>query len=209
MRKRKTKTGKQSISEAAADFLFAELDADYQTWSKSYELPAFISNNLNKTKRLRLYQTEAVKRFIYLFEHERSAAAHWLFNMATGSGKTLVMAACVLYLYEQGYRNFLFLVNQTQIKDQAKKCLTEYKYSKYLFNPNGVKFCGRKVEVHTVERLQDASPYGINFLFFSTPLLYNRLNKKSENALALDDFIADTDKDKNKRGLTSLRVIFS
>ncbi|MDA0062985.1 DEAD/DEAH box helicase family protein [Brachyspira hyodysenteriae] len=32
-----------------------------------------------------------------------------MFNMATGSGKTLIMASLILYLYEKGYRNFLFL----------------------------------------------------------------------------------------------------
>lgn len=34
-----------------------------------------------------------------------------MFNMATGSGKTLVLAASVLYLFkEKGYQNFLFLL---------------------------------------------------------------------------------------------------
>ena len=45
---------------------------------------------------------------------------HLLFNMATGSGKTLIMAGLILYLYEKGYRNFLFFVNSTNIIEKTK-----------------------------------------------------------------------------------------
>jgi hypothetical protein len=38
--------------------------------------------------------------------------------MATGSGKTVMMAGLILYLYEQGYRNFLFFVNRGQIVEK-------------------------------------------------------------------------------------------
>ncbi|WP_244478681.1 DEAD/DEAH box helicase family protein, partial [Enterococcus cecorum] len=41
---------------------------------------------------------------------------HLLFNMATGSGKTMVMASLMLYLYEEfNYQNFIFLVNTDAI----------------------------------------------------------------------------------------------
>ena len=38
-----------------------------------------------------------------------------LFNMATGSGKTLLMAAIILEKYKQGERNFIFFVNNDNI----------------------------------------------------------------------------------------------
>ena len=37
---------------------------------------------------------------------------HMLYHMATGSGKTYIMAGMILYYYKHGYRNFLFFVNQ-------------------------------------------------------------------------------------------------
>jgi type III restriction enzyme len=40
--------------------------------------------------------------------------------MATGSGKTVMMAGLILYLYERGYRKFLFFVNRGQIVEKTK-----------------------------------------------------------------------------------------
>ena len=41
---------------------------------------------------------------------------HLLFHMATGSGKTLVLAATILYLFkEKGHQNFIFFVNSDAI----------------------------------------------------------------------------------------------
>ena len=52
---------------------------------------------------IRKYQEEAFKRFLYLdkeeFEGKPDKPLHLLYNMATGSGKTLVMAGLILYLY--------------------------------------------------------------------------------------------------------------
>lgn len=181
----KTKT---KISETLGDFLFTQIENDpaYQTWERSFVLPQFISDNLSKT--LREYQVQALKRFIWLYETDRAKAKHLLFNMATGSGKTLVMAAIVLYLYEQGYRNFLFLVHQIQIKDQALKNFTDYKFEKYLFNPKGVRVNGRNVAVKAIANIADADRNAINFMFFSTSLLYNRLTEEKENSLTAQDF---------------------
>ncbi len=41
--------------------------------------------------------------------------------MATGSGKTLIMAGLMLYLYKQGYRNFLFFVNLSNIVEKNER----------------------------------------------------------------------------------------
>ena len=81
----------------------------------SYTIPDYITNNL----RYPLYdwQKTALENFLI---HEKSRQKkiskgevvppnHLMFNMATGSGKTLVMAALILYYYKQGYRNFISL----------------------------------------------------------------------------------------------------
>ena len=35
-----------------------------------------------------------------------------MFNMATGSGKTFLMGALILYYYKKGYKNFIFLFTE-------------------------------------------------------------------------------------------------
>jgi len=69
------------------------------------------TQNLNPKFELREYQKEALGRFDFYFNgyQKRAYPAHLLFHMATGSGKTLIMAANILQLYKQGYRNFIFL----------------------------------------------------------------------------------------------------
>lgn len=182
---------KTKINETLGDFLFnqIETDPDYIVWAKSYTIPEYITDNLHPSKQLRDYQQIALKHFIWLYEYDRANAKHLLFNMATGTGKTLVMAAVVLYLYEKGYRNFLFLVHQTQIKDQAIKNFTEYKFEKYLFNPKGIKIHGQKIDVKNIGSIQDSGRNAINFMFFSTSLLYNRLKEDRENGLTAEDFV--------------------
>lgn len=182
----KTKT---KIRATLGDFLFNQIanDPAYQTWERSFAVPEYITDNLSKT--LREYQVKALKHFIWLYENDRADAKHLLFNMATGTGKTLVMASVVLYLYAQGYRNFLFLVHQIQIKDQALKNFTDYKFEKYLFNPKGIRINGRNVTVKAVPSIADADRNAINFMFFSTSLLYNRLTEDKENGLTAQDFV--------------------
>jgi len=181
---------KTKVNETLQDFLFnkIESDPDYMQWVKSYSIPDYITDNLHPTKQLREYQQIALKHFIWLYDHDRASAKHLLFNMATGTGKTLVMATVVLYLYEKGYRNFLFVVHQVQIKDQAVKNFTDYKFDKYLFNPKGIKINGRNVDIKTVGNVHDAGRNAINFMFFSTSLLYNRLKEDRENGLTAEDF---------------------
>jgi len=81
-----------------------------------------IITNLNPNFELREYQKEALGRFKFYFNgfSQRQYPAQILFHMATGSGKTLIMAANILELYQKGYRNFIFFVNSTNIIEKTK-----------------------------------------------------------------------------------------
>jgi len=81
-----------------------------------------VAQNLNPRLELREYQKEALGRFDFYFKdyQKRVYPAHLLFHMATGSGKTLIMAANILQLYKQGYRNFIFFVNSVNIIEKTK-----------------------------------------------------------------------------------------
>ncbi|WP_206338647.1 DEAD/DEAH box helicase family protein [Formicincola oecophyllae] len=188
-----------TIQQSLEGALFNQLATDhaYQVWAQNegQELPACITDNLSRT--LRDYQEEAVRRFIWLFENDRAQARHLLFNMATGTGKTVTLAALVLYLYSQGYRNFVFLVHQLNIKEQAENVLTVARDKsgpnpKYLFNPKGVKINGQAVHIQSgagfVRAAAPNPPAIINFIFTTTSGLYNALTVERENELGLDDF---------------------
>ncbi len=59
---------------------------------------------LNPTYELRPYQVEAFARFVHCLNNDfpgKQKPLHLLFNMATGSGKTLIMAGLIRYLYER------------------------------------------------------------------------------------------------------------
>ncbi|PNP97849.1 DEAD/DEAH box helicase family protein [Moraxella sp. RCAD0137] len=182
-------TKKIKLKDTLNEFLFNQIknDPDYKQWSDNFEMPNYITDNLSRT--LRDYQIEAVKHFIYLFESgEIQKAKHILFNMATGTGKTLTMAAIILYLYEWGYRNFIFLVHQVQIKEQALANFTDPNFDKFLFKKQ-VKFNGKSISIKAIERFEDSKRAGINFMFFSTQMLYERINNPKENSISTENFI--------------------
>lgn len=177
-------------AEATRDFLYSRLKEDpaYKEWAEGYTIPDYITDNIARDKKLRPYQEEALKAFIWTFKHDRETAKHLLFNMATGTGKTLVMACCVLYLYAQGYRNFVFTVARENIISQAERNLTDAGYEKYLFNRRGVRFNGRRIGVNRVNSPADGNSRDINFTFIIINSLYNRLTAAHENQISLEDF---------------------
>ena len=76
-------------------------------------VPNYIKDNLNQNFEMRPYQKEAFGRFEFYLDtypsKPKNQPLNVLYHMATGSGKTLIMAGEILTLYERGYRNFLFL----------------------------------------------------------------------------------------------------
>ena len=111
--------------------------------------------------------------------------------MATGSGKTLIMAANILYLYKLGYRNFIFFVNSVNIIEKTRDNFLNPQSEKCLFAPK-IKFGEREVFVKEVQNFEAASPEDINILFTTIQGLHIRLNYPKENALTYGDF---TDKE--------------
>ena len=84
-------------------------------------LQAVIKQNLKFNPRP--YQVKAITRFHYYFNdyQNRPTPSHLFFHMATGSGKTLVMAANILQLYQKGYRKFVFVTNLKNTIDKTKE----------------------------------------------------------------------------------------
>jgi type III restriction enzyme len=153
------------------------------------EVPSAMTDNLNPTFPLRPYQEEALRFFLYYLNDypEREHPSQLLFHMATGSGKTLIMAAVMLYLYQQGYQNFIFFVDSTTIIEKTRDNFLNPQSSKYLFAPE-LKINGQRVTLQPVESFQAVSPQGINILFSTIQGLHSMLNTPRENALTYEDF---------------------
>ena len=171
-------------------FLYEELDTLSKHNHFSREIPAFLKFNFNSKFVLRCYQEEAFSRFFYYFNKDfsnKEQPLHLLFNMATGSGKTLVMAGLILYLYEKGYRNFLFFVNSTNIIEKTKNNFLNPLSSKYLFKEN-IRFGSRQVNITSVDNFESINENDINICFTTVQKLYSDLNTEKENSLTYEDF---------------------
>lgn len=119
------------------------------------ELPQYIPDNLNPNFELRPYQTAAFENFITYFENDKlcQKPTQTLFHMATGSGKTLIMAGLMLYLYKHGYRNFLFFVNLSNIVQKTKENFLNSVSSKFLF-ADEITIDGKKIKIKEVSNFQ-------------------------------------------------------
>lgn len=169
-------------------YLYEELDtlSRYNRLDKT--IPDSITDNLNPKFEIRDYQVEAFARFIDCVKNDfLPTPIHLLFNMATGSGKTLIMAGLILYLYEQGYRNFLFFVNADNIIEKTKDNFLNPGSSKYLFNKN-IYVKGEQITVREVENFEGVSENDINIRFATIQKLHSDLTTEKENALTFDDF---------------------
>lgn len=169
--------------------LVEKLNVISQLGYLSKEIPDFVNQNLRSGVELREYQIEALARFRYYFEGypERQFPAHLLFYMATGSGKTLLMAANILLLYKMGYRNFIFFVNSTNIIEKTKTNFLDSSSSKFLF-AGKIVIDGKEIKVNEVSNFEATSIDHINIHFTTIQGLHSRLNNPQENAVTYDDF---------------------
>ena len=155
------------------------------------QLPAAITRNINPAFPTRPYQERAFKFFINYweesFEGKPRQNHQLLFHMATGSGKTLMMAGLISYLYEKGYRNFLFFVNSTNILDKTRDNFLNQNSRKYLFS-DSLSFGDKRVSIKEVENFQSVNADDINIVFSTIQGLHMSLNVPRENSITYDDF---------------------
>ena len=151
--------------------------------------PKYISENINSKFELRPYQIQAFENFITYFENDRMCQkpTQALFHMATGSGKTMIMAGLMLYLYKQGYRNFLFFVNLSNIVRKTEENFLNTISSKYLF-ADEINIDGERIPVKKVSNFQNADSTAINICFTTTQGLHSDIWFVKENSVSLDDF---------------------
>lgn len=154
------------------------------------ELPKYFAPSLNPMMELRPYQKDCFQYFVTYWENDfdgKELKPHLLFHMATGSGKTLIMAGAMLYLYEQGYRNFLFFVDSTNIIEKTKDNFLNTASAKYLFSQS-ININGKQVDIKLVDNFQAVDENCINLCLNTIQGLHSSLNMPKENAVTYDDF---------------------
>ena len=138
------------------------------------------------------WQKQAFENFL-LWEKIRDAAKetepnHLMFNMATGTGKTLLMAALILYYYYvKKINKFIFFVNQNAIVGKTQSNFLETTHTKYLFAEN-IEFDGIPVKIKEVEQFSDYSN-DIQIKFTTIHKLHNSIYKESENEVLLSNLM--------------------
>ena len=154
------------------------------------QAPLFLFQNLRPSLGKRSYQQEAFGRFAYYFTNYNATAKEplqLLFHMATGSGKTVVMAGLILYLYQKGYRHFLFFVNSNTIIEKTKDNFLNTASIKYLFN-DVLNIESKEINLVESTNFDKGNEDDIQLVFSTIQGLHYQLNNPAENSLTLEDF---------------------
>jgi len=177
-----------------SNVLYEELESGIAFLKKRGYLDTSIPNCINDNMKqpLRDYQIKALENFIFYCEdneYKEIPHKHLLFHMATGSGKTNIIASTILYLYEQGYRDFIFFVNTNNIITKTKENLVNFSSSKYLFKEQ-IRINNKEVNVNVIEDTFDVSRADdINILFTTINKLHIDLETTvKENSITYADF---------------------
>ncbi len=127
-------------------------------WKNEAERPAYIQ--ANKLRFLRPYQLKAIHQ---LQGAVREGKDRFLFEMATGTGKTLTAAAVVkLFLRSGNARRVLFLVDRLELEDQARKAfagLLSTDFQAVVYKENRDDWRRAEIVVTTVQSLLVGNKY--------------------------------------------------
>ncbi len=111
--------GKLISEQVNDDYIVLTQYPTYQeeaAWKNEAERPQFIEKN--KLRFLRDYQKRAIQA---LQKAVKEGQDRFLFEMATGTGKTLTAAAVIKLFWTGNAKRVLFLVDRLELEDQANK----------------------------------------------------------------------------------------
>ncbi len=121
-------------------------------WKNDAEREGFIS--ANNLRFLRTYQLRAIHA---LQRAARDGSDRFLFEMATGTGKTLTAAAVIkLFLRSGNASRALFLVDRLELEEQARKmfaAMLSADYSTVVYKENRADWRSAEIVVSTVQSL--------------------------------------------------------
>ena len=121
-------------------------------WKNETERPAFVDKN--RLRFMRDYQKRAVQS---IQDAAAEGKSRFLFEMATGTGKTLTAAAVIkLFLRTGNARRVLFLVDRLELEDQANKAfilLLKNDYTSVIYKERRDDWRKAEIVVTTVQSL--------------------------------------------------------
>ena len=121
-------------------------------WKTQDQRPAFIQKN--RLRFMRVYQQQAAQAIQAAVKEGKT---RFLFEMATGTGKTLTSAAVIkLFLRTGNARRVLFLVDRLELEDQANKAfvfLLKNDYKSTIYKENRDDWRKAEIVVTTVQSL--------------------------------------------------------
>jgi type I restriction enzyme R subunit len=121
-------------------------------WQNEVERPGYIL--ANKLRFLRPYQLNAIRALQKAVKDDKD---RFLFEMATGTGKTLTAAAVIkLFLRTGNARRVLFLVDRLELEDQARKAfkaLLSADFQTVIYKENRDDWRRSEIVVTTVQSL--------------------------------------------------------
>jgi len=127
-------------------------------WNNPDEKQEYIKKN--KLRFLRYYQLQAVHS---IQREVKEGNDRFLFEMATGTGKTLTSAAVIkLFLKTGNARRVLFLVDRLELEDQAKKAfdlLLKNDFQTVIYKENRQDWRKAEIVVTTVQSLLHNNKY--------------------------------------------------
>jgi type I restriction enzyme R subunit len=137
------------------DYIVLTQSPNYQSaaaWKNEAERPGYIC--ANKLRFLRPYQLKAIHAMQRAVKEGKD---RFLFEMATGTGKTLVAAAVIkLFLRSSNAKRVLFLVDRLELEDQAMKAfkaLLSSDFKTIIYKENRDDWRRAEIVVTTVQSL--------------------------------------------------------
>lgn len=149
----------------------------------------YLEENLKHT--LRSYQWSALWHLDWVETRtDANQNNQLMFNMATGSGKTDIMAAAILYFYREfNYTDFLFVADSNTIIDKTRDNFINVFSSKYLFSAP-INIDGQRVEIKEVNSFlssENKSPHTIYIRLATVQTLGNEIAMSHENEMTLEN----------------------
>ena len=156
----------------------------------NYQTPQYIYDNMKH--HFRYYQDKALHYFHYALnniEFKYLQSNHVLFNMATGSGKTDLMAGLILYLFkEEGYQRFLFTVNTNSVLQKTVDNLTNTNSIKNLFN-HPIEIEGNRIRIEQVKQFPKVAKDNVIYIKLGTIQgIASDLFTEKENTMGLSEY---------------------
>jgi len=160
-RKIQSDTDRLAKDPIESDYIVLTKLPDYENhpeWTDETSRNNFIEKN--QLRFLRPYQIKAIKALQNALGSGRN---RFLFEMATGTGKTLTSAALIkLYLKTKNARRVLFLVDRLELENQAKKAFDQYlnpDYTTVVYKENRDDWRKADIMVTTIQSLSYSNKY--------------------------------------------------